>query len=94
MEFVGAIIGDGNLWTDGSRYRIELTGDPILDRSYFNYLKGISYKLFAKEPYNFRVRYGGLRFRLQSHNAFVIFLRLGMKSGKKARTVGIPEKIL
>jgi hypothetical protein len=37
-EFVGAIIGNGNLWTDGSRFRVEVTGDPNLDLSYFAYL--------------------------------------------------------
>lgn len=33
-EFVGAVIGDGHLWTDGSRFKIGITGDPKLDRTY------------------------------------------------------------
>jgi len=48
-EFTGAVIGDGNLWTDGSRYRIELTGDPELDRTYYEYLSQIAFKIFWKE---------------------------------------------
>jgi hypothetical protein len=63
-EFVGAIIGNGNLWTDGSRYRVELTGDPKLDLEYFNYLSSISKSLFAKKPYALRIHERGLRLRL------------------------------
>ncbi|KXA93393.1 hypothetical protein AKJ64_00675 [candidate division MSBL1 archaeon SCGC-AAA259E17] len=40
-ELLGAIIGDGNLWSDDRHYRIELTGDPSLDASYFQYLSRI-----------------------------------------------------
>ncbi len=94
-EFIGAIIGDGNLWTDGSRYRVELTGDPKLDNSYFVYLSEVVYKLFKKSPYKLRVRQKGLRFRLQSKNAFCIITDLGIKSGRnKSRIVTIPEDIM
>lgn len=93
-EFVGAVIGDGNLWTDGSRYRIALTGDPKLDLSYFSYMRKLSYGLFSKEPYRFRVRYGGLRFILQSKDAFNVFLKLEISRGKKARNIIIPRAIM
>jgi hypothetical protein len=93
-EFVGAVIGDGNLWTDGSRYRIELAGDPLLDRKYFDYLRKLSYTIFAKEPYAFRVRHSTIYFRLQSRSAFNVFLQLGMKNGRKARTIIIPKAIV
>jgi hypothetical protein len=63
-EFVGAIIGNGNLWTDGSRYRVELTGDPKFDFEYFNFLAGLSASLFNKKPYDLRVHERGLRWRL------------------------------
>lgn len=69
-EFIGAIIGDGNLWTDGSRHRIELTGDPVLDKRYFDYLSTLVYSLFKKKPYTIRVHQRGLRLRLQSKDAF------------------------
>ncbi len=82
------------MWTDGSRFKIGITGDAVLDKSYFNYLRELSFKLFKKEPYKFTVHDGGLRFILQSKEAFNVFLDLGMKGGKKARTVVIPQKIV
>jgi len=48
-EFIGAIIGNGNLWTDGSRYRVELTGDLALDKSYFEYMFRLVSRLFEKK---------------------------------------------
>ena len=94
-EFVGAIIGDGNLWTDGSRYRVELTGDPELDRAYYDYLSKISCGLFKKKPYPMRVHQRGLRWRLQSKEAFSVFTHLGLPVGKgKAHQFTIPSLIL
>jgi LAGLIDADG-like domain len=93
-EFVGAIIGDGNLWTDNSRYRVELTGDPKLDRSYFEHLSKLAVGLFDKEPYDLKVRQKGLRFRLQSKVAFEQITGLGIIAGNgKARNVTIPKVI-
>ena len=94
-EFIGAIIGDGNLWTDGSRYRIELTGDPKLDREYYMYLSKIAFQLFEKEPYQLKVRERGLRFRLQSKKAFNVLTILGIPVGKeKSHTIEIPTQII
>jgi hypothetical protein len=81
-EFAGAIIGDGNLWTDGSRYRVELTGKPELDREYYGYLSTISNSLFKKKPYPLRVRQRGLRWRLQSKDAYVLLSKLGLPVGE------------
>jgi hypothetical protein len=94
-EFVGAIIGNGNLWTDGSRYRVELTGTPTLDREYFGYLSTIANKLFKKEPYPMQVRQRGLRWRLQSKAAYFLLTEIGLPAGKgKSHKVAIPEFIL
>jgi hypothetical protein len=94
-EFIGAIIGNGNLWTDGSRYRVELTGDPKLDKEYFNYLSAISQNLFGKNPYPIRVRQRGLRWRLQSKDAFILLRNLGLPVGKgKSHKVTIPQMIM
>ena len=94
-EFIGAVIGDGNLWTDGSRYRIELTGDPNLDWTYYEYLSQIAFKLFGKKPYHLRKRQKGIRFRLQSKYAFQIFRELGMPIGEgKSLSVEIPRLII
>jgi hypothetical protein len=94
-EFVGAIIGNGNLWTDGSRYRVELTGDPNLDKEYFNYLSAVSSLLFKKQPYLTRVHQRGLRWRLQSKHAYSLLLDLGLPAGSgKAHNVTIPDLIM
>ena len=94
-EFVGTVIGNGNLWTDGSRYRVELTGDPKLDEEYFCHLSAISSRLFEKKPYLMRVRQRGLRWRLQSKDAYSLLIELGLPSGKgKSHKVTIPEAIL
>lgn len=93
-EFVGAIIGDGNIWTDGSRFRVELTGDPTLDKHYFEYLSKVAFELFGKKPYTLKIRQRGLRFRLQHKPAFDTLVGLGMKAGYKARNVVIPKPII
>jgi len=94
-EFVGAIIGNGNLWTDGSRYRVELTGDPKLDVEYFNYLSFISSNLFGKKPYSLRTHQRGLRWRLQSKDAYSLLQSIGIPTGNgKSHTVTIPALIL
>jgi len=92
---VGAVIDDGNLWTDGSRYRIELTGDPRLDWEYYHYLLDKVFHLFGKRPYPLRIRRKGLRFRLQSKHAFQALTKLGIPVGEgKAHKVEIPKQIL
>lgn len=94
-EFAGAIIGNGNLWTDGSRYRIEITGHPQLDKEYFDHLSKIAYRLFKKKPYPLRVRQRGLRWRLQSKDAYSLLLELGLPAGKeKSHKVTIPNIIM
>ncbi len=94
-EFTGALIGDGNLWTKRSRYRIELTGDPKLDLEYYDYLTKIILNTFKSKPQKLKVHWGGLRFRLTSKPAFIFFTHLGLPCGKgKAATVKIPDKII
>ncbi len=94
-EFVGAVIGNGNLWTDKSRYRVELTGDPKSDLEYFNYLTILSTSLFNKKPYDLRVHERGLRWRLQSKDAYTLLQNLGIPTGKgKSHRVIIPNLIL
>ncbi len=82
------------MWTDGARFRIGLTGHPILDRGYYNYLSEIAYRTFGKRPYKFKVHYGGLCFILQQKGAFLFLKKIGLPSGPKARTITIPKPIL
>jgi hypothetical protein len=89
------VIGNGNLWTDGSRYRIELTGDPKFDKEYFDHLSSISHHLFGKNPYPIRVRQRALRWRLQSRDAFMLLKKLGLPAGRgKSHKVTIPHIIV
>lgn len=92
---MGAVIGDGNLWTDGSRYRVELTGDPELDLEYYHHLSDKVFHLFGKRPYPLKIRQNGLRFRLQSKRAFQALTKLAILVGEgKAQKVEIPKQIL
>lgn len=94
-EVVGAIIGDGNLWTDGSRYRVEMTGDCKLDKKYFEYLANLEYRSFYRKPYNLRIKEGTVYMRLQSKQAFEALAGLGLHAGRgKALRVIIPESIV
>lgn len=94
-EFAGAIIGDGNLWTDGSRYRIDLTGNSLFDRHYFIYLSEIEQGLFNKAPYAPKIKGGTLRMRLQSKIAFNTLKSLGIHVGYgKALKAKIPSIII
>ncbi|MDE1833648.1 MAG: hypothetical protein KGH58_04490 [Candidatus Micrarchaeota archaeon] len=93
-EIVGAVIGDGNLWTDGRRYRVEMTGHPELDRDYFVYLDNLLFKQFGKRPYKARVRDRALYMRLQQKSAFELLTGLGIHAGRgKALAVEIPAAI-
>ena len=49
-ELAGVIMGDGNLWTDNRHYRVELTGDPELDREYYKYLTTLMQEEFGEDP--------------------------------------------
>lgn len=94
-ELVGAIIGDGNLWTDGRHYRVELTGDPKLDVIYYQYLAKIIVKEFNENP-RFKVRQRGLRLRVCSKIFFkFLAVKLGIPVGSgKAKSVKIPREIV
>lgn len=37
-EFCGIIMGDGNIWSNGRKYEITITGNIINDRDYFDKL--------------------------------------------------------
>ena len=83
------------MWTDGSRYRVEITGHPQLDKQYFGHLSMIAYHLFKKKSYPLLVRQRGLRWRLQSKAACSLLLELGIPAGKgKSHKVTIPDMIM
>ena len=57
-ELVGIIIGDGYLYTNGTKYIIGIVGNPKTDWSYFRYIKNIITELFDVNP---SIRVGGQR---------------------------------
>ncbi len=94
-ELLGAIIGDGNLWTDGRHYRVELTGDPDLDAEYFQYLSEIICNELSGNPRT-KTRQRGLRIRVCSKELFEYFSdkpEIPVGSGK-AKKVKIPKYVV
>lgn len=95
-ELTGVVIGDGNLWTDGKyRYRVDINGDPKLDREYFNFLSTIIQTMFNRKTW-LQVRPHELVLRTQSKKVFDFLTKeLGLPYGDgKGRKVIIPTKIL
>lgn len=94
-ELVGAILGDGDIWTDGSRSRIEMTGNPYLDKEYFKHLASLEENIFGKKPSDIVVRSGALRLYLRHKPAFLVLRDLGLHIGKgKALNAMIPKQIM
>jgi len=88
-EFIGVIIGDGNLW--GAHYEIVVTGDVKKDQSYFEFLANIIKEKFDYSPV-IRFRGGGLRLVIRSKKIFG-FLEKFFPDGKTAETVRIPDGV-
>ena len=95
-EFIGAIIGDGNLWSKNNHYRVEITGDPKLDKNYFrDFLIPVTKKLFNITPH-VRIRQRGLRLRITSKKVYSLLIEeYNLPVGsKKGLNVTIPKQIL
>ena len=95
-ELIGVIIGDGNIHYNSKtrKYFFEITGDPKLERDYFEYVRTLISSLLDKNP-KIYVRDRGLRIRVYSKE-FVEFLinKLNMPYGEgKCEKVEIPELI-
>ena len=95
-ELIGIIIGDGNIYYNPNlrKYYFEITGDPKLEKEYFNYILILVYNILNKRP-KVRVGGSGLRLRVYSKD-FVEFLIniVKLPHGKiKGKTVKIPKCI-
>ena len=96
-ELIGIIIGDGNIYykPDKRKYYFEITGDPKLEKSYFDYISKLVQSLLGKKP-TIRTQNRGLKLRLYSKN-FVEFLikELGIPHGRdKGTMVKIPDRFI
>lgn len=91
-ELIGAIIGDGNTY-DKRPYYVEITGNSISDRQYFEYLVNLINENLDYSPKLF-FRAGALRIRINKKE-FVEWVKdLGIPAGKyKFRKVLIPQSI-
>jgi len=89
-EFVGIVIGDGNLYDKGPTY-VEICGDPVLD---FDFMSSLRSRL---ERFGFRpkmtIREGGLRLRINNKKLVEDLKNIGMPSGREKCTESKIPKI-
>ena len=92
-EFCGIIMGDGNLWSNGRKYEVTITGDIKNDRAYFDILASFVRGQIGKNPY-YRIRGRGLRLTIYSKD-FYKFLtdKVGMKDRMLKSESGFPGSI-
>lgn len=91
-EFVGALIGDGYIYTNKNKYIIGFTGNPITDKEYYEYLRRLINIAWKKEV-KIKLRGRGIRIVINSKN-IVNFLinEIQIKHGiNKSESVVIPE---
>jgi len=89
-EFCGVIMGDGNIWSNGRKYEITITGDIIKDKEYFDKLFVFIEKRIKKHPY-YRIRGRGLRLSIYS-KAYYYFIisEIGIPARLEKSNFGIP----
>ncbi len=91
-EFIGAILGDGNIY-DRRPYYVEMCGNPINDLDYYKQvLLPIVSNELGKNP-RLYLRDGGLRFRI-NQKSFVKWLKeIGLPAGEAKGSATIPNFI-
>lgn len=89
-EFVGIVIGDGNIYDRGPTY-VEICGDPVLDAEF---MSGICPKLesLGFKP-KMKIRYGGLRLRINNKNLVKELKLIGLPAGSEKCTESQIPKI-
>lgn len=92
-EFVGAVIGDGNIY-DKKPYYVELCGDPKLDLDYMEKMSKLLNNKFSFKN-NLKVRGGGLRLRINNKALVELLKDIGIPTGAdKFSKVSIPKIFL
>ncbi|RLG17138.1 hypothetical protein DRN62_01995 [Nanoarchaeota archaeon] len=90
-ELIGAVIGDGNLYSHKKHYRVHLTGHPKKDRNYYEYLKELIRKCWGKKA-RIKVRQRALRLTVYSKEVYEKLKKLGIPEGReKHKKVTIPK---
>jgi len=93
-EFCGVIMGDGNIWSNGRKYEVTITGNIINDKEYFDTLYTFIETSIKKKPY-YRIRGRGLRISIYSkefHN--FITQHIGIPEREAKSDSGIPSSIM
>jgi intein/homing endonuclease len=90
-EFVGTIIGDGNIYDKGPSY-VEICGDPKLDFDYMTRLSKIIERRFSFKN-KIVVRHGGLRLRINNKNLVELLKDIGIPAGTKKGSNALIPKI-
>ncbi len=94
-EFIGALIGDGYIYTNNRKYVIGFTGNPITDLEYYKYLKYLIKNLWSKDV-NIIERYRGIRIVFNSKEITQFLINeVGISHGiDKSEKITIPENII
>ncbi len=101
-EFVGVILGDGNitkLYNPDKKvatYQVRIAGNSIKDYNYIvNYLKPLAENLFGIKTGIHKVKdCNGMYLTLTGKNIVNFFIKIGLKAGDKIKNnIGIPSWI-
>ena len=92
-ELCGIISGDGNIWSNGRKYEITITGRPKNSQYLDKVARYISQNI--KPQIYYRIRGRGLRLSIYSKEFFrFLVTEVGMGRGKEKNKDGIPTCIL
>ncbi|MEW6748440.1 MAG: LAGLIDADG family homing endonuclease [Candidatus Micrarchaeota archaeon] len=92
-EFCGVISGDGNIWSNGRKYEITITGSPK-NRQYLDKIAEYVAGNIKPKAY-YRVRGRGLRLTIYSKEFFRFLIEdIGLGRGLQKNKEGIPPTIL
>lgn len=92
-EFLGAMMGDGNLSLYKSDYRISITGHKNDDLNYLKYLQKLFLELFGKEA-KIRDKKRYILLEISNKEIFYKIHSAGVPIGKKSDIVKIPNPII
>ena len=92
-EILGAFIGDG--WMESRGTALYITGNPVEDKGYYDHFLAPLFSRYFTEVKPKKFPYWGV-YGIVTYKQKVIkrALELDFKSGKKSKSVEIPQKIL
>lgn len=91
-ELLGILTGDGymNHYPYQGKYLIEITGNSVLDKEYFEEVSSMIYSLFGLNPtWKYFKKQNAMNLRMISKGMLYFLLHCGFKCGRKEQ-IGIP----